>query len=133
MISYLLDTHILVWWRQDFKRLIKAQAQALAELEERGEAAGLSAISLRELAKMIRERRIEVDMPLEPWLADVASHPLLTVIPISPRIAAESVQLGEDFHRDPADQIIVATARCHDLTLVTADERIRRWGKVRVL
>ena len=76
---------------------------------------------------------MEVVMPWEPWLADVVSHPLLTVIPISARIAAESVQLGDDFHRDPADQIIVATARCHDLTLITADERIRQWGKVRVV
>ncbi|HUJ51380.1 MAG TPA: type II toxin-antitoxin system VapC family toxin [Bryobacteraceae bacterium] len=132
-MSYLLDTHILVWWRQDFKRLSKTQAQLLTNLEEKGQVAALSAISLRELAKMIQQRRIEVDMPLEPWLADVASHPLLTLLPISPRIAAESVRLGDDFHRDPADQIIVATARCHDLTLITADERIRRWGKVRVV
>jgi PIN domain nuclease of toxin-antitoxin system len=132
-MSYLLDTHILVWWRQDFKRLSKTQAQLLTNLEENGQVAALSAISLRELAKMIQQRRIEVDMPLEPWLADVASHPLLTLLPISPRIAAESVRLGGDFHRDPADQIIVATARCHTLTLITADERIRRWGKVRVV
>ena len=53
--------------------------------------------------------------------------------PLSCPIAAESVRLGDDFHRDPADQIIVATARCHDLTLITADERIRCWGKVRVV
>jgi PIN domain nuclease of toxin-antitoxin system len=43
------------------------------------------------------------------------------------------VRLGDDFHRDPADQIIVATARCHGLTLITGDDRIRKWGKVRVL
>lgn len=133
MISYLLDTHILVWWRQDFKLLGKAQAHVLSSLEEHGQVAGLSAISLRELAKMIQRRRIEVDTPLETWLGGVASHPLLTIVPITGSVAAESVQLGDDFHRDPADQIIVATARCHDLTLITADERIRRWGKVRVV
>jgi len=133
LISYLLDTHILVWWRQDFKRLSKAQAQVLTSLEEHGQVAGLSAISLRELAKMIQRRRIEVDTPLETWLGSVASHPLLTIIPITASVAAESVQLGDAFHRDPADQIIVATARCHDLTLITADERIRRWDKVRVV
>ena len=42
----------------------------------------------------------------------------------------EGVRLGEDFHKDRADQTIVATARCHGLRLLTADERIRRWGKV---
>ena len=133
MISYLVDTHILVWWRQDFKRLSKAQAHVLAGLEEQGQVVGVSAISLRELAKMIQKQRIEVDAPLETWLGNVASHPLLSIIPITASVAAESVQLGDDFHRDPADQIIVATARCHDLTLITADERIRRWGKVRVV
>ena len=133
MTSYLVDTHILVWWRQDFKRLSRAQAQLLTHLEEADPVVGLSAISLRELAKMIQQRRIEVETHLDAWLENVAAHPLLTILPITPIIAAESVRLGADFHRDPADQIIVATARCHDLTLITADERIRRWGKVRVV
>ncbi len=133
MISYLLDTHILVWWRQDFERLRQAQARVLQSLEKEGHAAGVSAVSLRELAKMIQRRRMEVDMPLDGWLADLEAHPLIEVFPITSKIAAESVRLGDDFHRDPADQIIVATARCHDLTLITADDRIRKWGKVRVL
>jgi PIN domain nuclease of toxin-antitoxin system len=46
---------------------------------------------------------------------------------------SEDVRLGDDFPNDPADQIIVATARCHNLTLITADERIRKWGKVRIV
>ena len=66
-------------------------------------------------------------------LEQIESHSLLTILPLTCSIAAESVSLGDDFHRDPADQIIVATARCHDLTLITADDRIRSWGKVRVL
>src|SRR5260370_37581570 len=133
MISYVLDTHILVWWRLDFKRLSKAQAQVLNELEEQGEPAGLSAISLRELAKLIQRGRIAIGMPMAAWLEDIGSHPLLTILPLTPRIAAESVCLGDDFHRDPADQIIVATARCHCLTLITADDEIRKWGKVNVV
>jgi PIN domain nuclease of toxin-antitoxin system len=58
---------------------------------------------------------------------------LIATLPLTTKIAAESVRLGEDFPNDPADQIIVATARCHNLTLITADERIRKWGKVRVV
>jgi PIN domain nuclease of toxin-antitoxin system len=68
--------------------------------------------------------------PWEVWLEQLENHPLLAVLPLTARIAAESVRLGEDFPKDPADQIIVATARCHSLRLVTADQRIRRWGKV---
>jgi PIN domain nuclease of toxin-antitoxin system len=49
---------------------------------------------------------------------------------VTPQIAAESVQPGADFPKDPADRIIVATALCHGLRLMTVDERIRKWGKV---
>jgi PIN domain nuclease of toxin-antitoxin system len=117
----------------DFSRLSSAQAQILDELEERAEPAGLSAISLRELAQMIHRGRAIVDMELNAWLDSIESHPLLTILPLTAKIAAESVRLGDDVPNDPADQIIVATARCHNLTLITADERIRKWGKVRVV
>lgn len=133
MISYLLDTHILFWWRMDFDRLSKAQARVLDELEEHGQPAGLSAISLRELAQMIHRGRATVGMQLEAWLDGIESHPLLTILPLTAPIATESVHLGDDFPNDPADQIIVATARCHNLTLITADERIRNWGRVRFI
>jgi len=133
LISYLLDTHILFWWRMDFSRLTRAQAQILDELEERDQPASLSAISLRELAQMIHRGRAVVEMQLDAWLDSIESHPLLTILPLTAKIAAESVRLGDDFPNDPADQIIVATARCHNLTLITADERIRKWGKVRVV
>ena len=133
MISYLLDTHILFWWRMDFSRLTRAQAQILDELEERDQPASLSAISLRELAQMIHRGRVVVEMQLDAWLDSIESHPLLTILPLTAKIAAESVRLGDDFPNDPADQIIVATARCHNLTLITADERVRKWGKVRVV
>ena len=130
MTGALLDTHILVWWRSSPHRLGKANARRLTELERRGEALGISAITLWELAKMVERGRLEIDQPLDLWLEEIESHPLVSVLPITARIAAESVRLGDDFHKDPADQIIVATARCLGLRLITADERIRRWGKV---
>jgi len=65
------------------------------------------------------------------WLEEIESE--LVVLPITARIAAESVRLGDDFPKDPAGQLIAATARCHGLTLMTADERIRRWGRVPLL
>jgi PIN domain nuclease of toxin-antitoxin system len=133
LISYLLDTHILFWWRMDFQRLTKAQARVLDEVEAEGRPVGLSAISLRELAQMIHRGRAIVGMQLDAWLDSIDSHPLIATLPLTTKIAAESVRLGEDFPNDPADQIIVATARCHNLTLITADERIRKWGKVRVV
>jgi PIN domain nuclease of toxin-antitoxin system len=133
LISYLLDTHILVWWLLDVYRLTKLQTGVLNELLQTNQPAGLSALSLRETAFMIQRGRIQVDASLDAWLDSIDSHPLLTIFPLTAKIAAESVRLGDDFPNDPADQIIVATARCHNLTLITADERIRKWGKVRVI
>ena len=133
MISHLLDTHILVWWLLDVQRLSKVQVNTLVELQRTNQPAGLSSLSLREMAFMVKRGRIDVDASLDAWLDSIDSHPLLTILPLTAKIAAESVRLGDDFPNDPADQIIVATARCHNLTLITADERIRRWGKVRVV
>ena len=99
-------------------------------MEKTGEPAALSAITLRELVKLVERGRRRLTIPLEAWLAEIEESPLLTVLPLTARIVAESVPLGKGFHRDPADQLIVATARCHRLRLMTADERIRRWGKL---
>jgi len=126
----LLDTHILIWWRLGGGQLTRPQAQLLAELEKRGESAFISAITLWELGKMVEHGRLQIGQPLDLWLEEIENHPFITVVPITSRIVAESVALGEDFHKDPADQIIVATARCLGLRLITADERIHRWGKV---
>jgi PIN domain nuclease of toxin-antitoxin system len=133
VISHLLDTHILAWWLLDVKRLNKAQTHILEDHEKKSLPVGLSAVSLRELAVMIQRGRIEVGASLDAWLDGIESHPLLTVVPLTGQIAAESVRLGDDFPRDPADQIIVATARHHSLTLLTADEKIRKWGKLDIV
>jgi PIN domain nuclease of toxin-antitoxin system len=133
VISVLLDTHILVWWLLDVRRLSAAQAHLLRAMEARNEPVGLSAMSLRESAKLIQDGRLEIDASLDAWLDSIEFHPLVTILPLTTKIAAESVRLGEDFPRDPADQIIVATARCHGLTLITADNHIRKWGKVNVV
>ena len=133
MAAILLDTHILIWWRIDSKRLSRVQVRRLQDLESRQEPIGISAITLWEIAMLSARGRIEIAEPLEVWLDEIERHALIEVMPLTARIAAESVQLGPDFHNDPADQMIVATARVHGLPLMTADERIRSWGKVPVL
>ena len=134
MPAILLDTYVLVWWWSAPDRLTKAQTQVLRNLERRRDTAALSAISLWELARLGDRGRIEISRPLDIWLEEIESNPLLSILPITARVALESVRLDAGFQKDPVDRIIVATARCFGLPLLTpgrgGHEGIRRWGKV---
>ncbi len=132
MATVLLDTHLLIWWRLDSKRLSRSQVLRLQDLENRQQPIAISAITLLEIAMLSARGTIEIAEPLELWLEEIEEHDLIEVPPLTARIAAENVSLGPGFHNDPADQLIVATARLHGLPLMTADERIRNWGKVAV-
>ncbi len=126
----LLDTHILLWWLADGRRLSRAQRETLERALGAGERLGVSIICFWEIAKLLERGRIELPRSVDQLFVDLETHPELDVYPLTPRIALESTRLGPRFHPDPADQIIAATARVHGLRLVTADDRIRRSGAV---
>ena len=132
MTRAVLDTHILLWWRQaTLDRLSVPQQRLLERLDQEGEFV-ISVITLWEIAKLMEGGRLTISQPLDLWLLDLEQHPRLRVEPLSSRIIATSATL-QNFHRDPADQIIVATAHCLGLPLVTSDDRIRKWGGVVVV
>jgi len=133
MPEILLDTHIFIWWRLDSSLLGRSQVRRLKDLENRQRPIAISAITVWEIAMLAARGRIEIAEPPDVWLEEIERHPLIEVLSLTARIAAESVRLGPDFHNDPADQIIVATARIHGLPLMTADERIHKWGKVPIV
>ncbi len=132
MSALLVDTHILYRWQAEPAKLTRAQIRALRNADNRGIPVSISAITLWELALLVAGGRIKTKGPLDIWLSDIVSPPI-EVLPITPEIAATGAQLGSGFHNDPADRIIVATARCHGLKLLTSDERIRDWGGVSVI
>jgi len=117
-----LDTHIWVWWVQGDERLTATQWQAIEGNES--DALGVSAISCWEIAKLVERGRLMLPVPLAEWFTQALSYPGVQLLPITPAIAIASTTLPGSFHRDPADQLIVATARIHQCRLVTADERI---------
>jgi PIN domain nuclease of toxin-antitoxin system len=84
----------------------------------------VSAISCWEVAKLVEQGRLTLPCPVFDWLQQAISYPGVRLIDLSPRICVESTQLPGEFHRDPADQIIVATARILDAPLVTMDRKI---------
>lgn len=93
----------------------------------------LADISLWETAKLTELGRLRLSVPLAEFFR-LAVAPELTVLPVTPAIAERVTALeASGFHKDPADQLIVATALVHGLHLVTDDHRIRRWAGVPTL
>jgi PIN domain nuclease of toxin-antitoxin system len=124
-----LDTHAWVWWSDggtqlppDYLALIQAEA---------ANGLGVCAISCWEVAKLVELGRLQLAVPVDQWLAQ-ALQPPVQLLPLTPEVAVESSQLPGAFHRDPADQMIVATARVYDWPLVTLDRLIRAYPYVRL-
>lgn len=133
MTKAVLDTHILVFWRSEPARLSAEQREHLESIESSGGSFTISAITIWEIAKLVEHGKLTITRPLDLFLGEIEEHPRVEVVPLTGRILAESVQLGNGFHKDPADQMIAATARCLGYPLVTQDQRIRDWGGVRVV
>jgi PIN domain nuclease of toxin-antitoxin system len=131
-VKYLLDTHVVIWWLMDDRKLSKGHARILERSERSGTAVGLSAMSLWEIAKLVERGRLELTQSLDDSLEQLETSAFVTMLPLTGRVAIESTRLGARFHSDPIDQVIAATARCHGLTLLTVDERIIDSGVVAV-
>ena len=119
----LLDTHVLIWWLNDRTRLSPAQREVVG-LVRPEEPLLVSDISLWEVATLHGLGRIRLALPLREWLDKAVAPPLVRRHGLSPAIAAEVAALPDSFHRDPADRILVATARVLGATLLTQDRRI---------
>jgi PIN domain nuclease of toxin-antitoxin system len=124
-----LDTHIWIWWVHDDPALSVFTRTLLDSSEQTG--IGISSISCWEVAKLVEHRRLSLPCPVFDWIQQALSYPGVRLIELSPRICVESTQLPGEFHRDPADQIIVATARILDVPLVTVDAKILEYSHVR--
>ena|ERR1043165_7008683 len=128
---YLLDTHVWIWAIHNDPRL-SAKHKALL-LESLGRNIFVSAISCWEIAKLVSLNRIKLDRSISDWFKVALEESQIELVPITPEIAIESNMLPGVFHRDPADAIIVATARKMNLTLLTNDRRIREYEHVQTI
>ena len=126
----LLDTHIWVWWVHRDEHL-PARLQTFIERHESA-TLGVSAISCWEVAKLVERGRLRLPMPPGDWLHASLAYPGVRLLDLTPDISVEACSLPGDFHADPADQIIVATARHHRVGLVTLDARIRGYPHVQI-
>ena len=126
-----LDTHIWIWWVHGDPTLPASTHALLDSSEQTGIA--VSAISCWEVAKLVELGRLTLPCPVIDWLQQALSYPGVQLIELLPRICVESTQLPGVFHRDPADQLIVATARALDAPLVTMDGKILAYPHVKLM
>jgi PIN domain nuclease of toxin-antitoxin system len=120
-LRFLLDTHVLVRWLIEPRKLSRDQIRVLSEADRHAEPLALSTITLLEIAVLVGASKIDAD--LEDIFAPLRESPGVRILPLTIPIATEIWALGAAL-RDPMDRAVVATARVHGLRLLTSDQRI---------
>lgn len=125
-----LDSHAVLWWTGAVESGLSetARRRIVDEMDD-GEII-ISTITTWEIALLVSGGRLALRSSVEDWVRDVESLSRVRFVPVDNPIAIETNRLPGRFHRDPADRIIVATARILDADLLTADSRIREYPHV---
>jgi PIN domain nuclease of toxin-antitoxin system len=127
-MSLLIDTHVLIWLAEGSAELPRRSVQLL---EKRAGEGGLSvsAITFWEVAMLSERGRISLSKRVSDWRRQILSASAISEVPLTGEIGIEAVELPGDLHSDPADRIIVATARTAGLPLATRDSRLLAYGR----
>lgn len=125
----ILDTHLWVWLMEGEERLGASGLRVELERAARGERLFVSAVSVWEIAMLEAAGRLRFTVPCVTWLREALATPGLRMVPLSAPVALDSARLPGVFDGDPADRIIVATARSLGGRLATADDRLIAYGE----
>ena len=126
----LLDTHIAIWLAAEPNRLSKRAKEAIRAARVEGGLA-IASITLMELAWLAENGRVETKLSVESFVRLSASK--MTVLPITPEIAARAVSFPDPYPKDPQDRLIGATALVEGIQLVTRDKRIKESGMIPII
>lgn len=129
-MKYLLDTHTWIWWNMHPQKLSRKVKNIILKTEKYDEML-LSAISPWEFCKLLEKGRLAIRCDPEEWINEAMDMPKLRLVPLTPTIAYKSSVLPEPFHDDPADQIIVATAREENTVILSKDTRILNYKHIK--
>jgi PIN domain nuclease of toxin-antitoxin system len=127
----LLDTHTWIWSHSETTLLSDNVLELIQKTQPDQRA--IASISIWEFAMMTSKGRIAVRIDPKLWLSNATRMSGLRVMELTAEIAMDSCSLPGEFHRDPADRIIVATARTHNLTLLTKDRKILEYPYVKTV
>jgi PIN domain nuclease of toxin-antitoxin system len=127
-----LDTHVWLWLMSGEGNMKPSSIRAVEDAAHRG-LVRVSAISVREVAMLEAKGRIRLSKDCLSWVNEALRAPGLGLIPLTPEIAVDSSRLPGAFHGDPADRILVATARRQGAIFLTRDEKILAYGKAKHL
>lgn len=125
--GYLLDTCAMIWATQLAPLSIEVTALLNAQYGERGQLS-ISVMSAWEIGMLISKGRLPTRKDALTWFTDFAADAEVTVLDVTPDVLVASSFLPVPIHNDPTDRIIVATARKHDLTIITRDRAILAYG-----
>ena len=120
----LLDTHVLLWWKADRRRLSATARRHIDQADE----LFLSPLTFWEVGMLVEKQRIALDRPTTTWCHDVLAEGRTSLAPITAEVAVAAAEL-EHFHGDPVDRILTATAVAAGLAIVTKDTQMRNYAR----
>ena len=128
-MTYLLDTNAWLRWFHRPQEL----SPAVHKILNSQQTVGLSPMSIVEVAQKHAKGKLALPLPIDAWVAESMPKGRVRLLPISPAIALRAYEWPVDFHGDPADRLIAATAITHGLTLVTSDEKLLERSDLKTL
>jgi PIN domain nuclease of toxin-antitoxin system len=127
-----LDTHAWVWWLTAPERLSR-KTQRLIERNLAESKVRISSISVWEIAMLVARGRLSFAIDFPSWLKEATSVSGTKFHAVDNSVAYQAVNLPGNFHADPADRMIVATALALDATLISGDQKIQDYSYVKVV
>ena len=124
----LLDTHIWIQLQSGSPTLSKLALQAI-NLATSRRSVYVPLISVWEIAMLTMKKRLQLDRPVRRWVTEALDKPGIQLLPLSSEIAIDAAELPEPMYKDPADRMIVASARVECLTLITCDKPMLAFAK----
>jgi PIN domain nuclease of toxin-antitoxin system len=125
----LLDTHVWLWLESEPGHIGKPAANRIRKAAQDGKL-WVSVLSVWEIGMLVAKERVRLSMPVDEWVRQAAATPGMRLLGLSPEIALESSRLPDSPHGDPVDRMLMASARMHNLTLISQDKKILAYAKL---